>query len=143
MRRLRTPTRTRSSRATSTSRFYARSCSASGTPATTRRSTRYLEAFIRTTARRRLPFSNSLKYELAQKVHRFRIDVGFLLQSIAAAASFFYATELVLYGQLGILVATAIIGTICFVYVEWSYKKLKNNETEISDHSSNESLTNG
>ncbi|XP_060535098.1 UNC93-like protein MFSD11 isoform X2 [Cylas formicarius] len=44
-------------------------------------------------------------------------------QSVAAAASFFYASELVLYGQIGILVIFAVLGTASFVWVEWRAKR--------------------
>ncbi|CAG9771130.1 unnamed protein product [Ceutorhynchus assimilis] len=45
-------------------------------------------------------------------------------QSVAAAISFVYASSLVLYGQLGILVGFAILGTGSFVWVEWRAKKV-------------------
>ncbi|XP_030750879.1 UNC93-like protein MFSD11 [Sitophilus oryzae] len=40
-------------------------------------------------------------------------------QSVAAAISFAYASYLNLYGQLGILLVSSILGTITFVWVEW------------------------
>ncbi|XP_071442310.1 UNC93-like protein MFSD11 [Hetaerina americana] len=40
-------------------------------------------------------------------------------QSVAAAASFFYSSQLGLYAQLAILVATGCIGTLAFCLVEW------------------------
>lgn len=45
-------------------------------------------------------------------------------QSVAAALSFVYASSLVLYGQLGILIVSAILGTFTFVWVEWKAKKV-------------------
>jgi hypothetical protein len=48
-----------------------------------------------------------------------------LLQSIAAAASFFYSSHLGLHPQLGIMVATGIVGTLSFCVVEWKDKKKK------------------
>lgn len=54
-------------------------------------------------------------------------------QSIAAAASFVYASSLVLYGQLAILVIFAIAGTATFVWVEWRAKRLVVDATSVSD----------
>ncbi|KAF7270621.1 hypothetical protein GWI33_016417 [Rhynchophorus ferrugineus] len=45
-------------------------------------------------------------------------------QSVAAAVCFSYASYLNLYGQLGILIVSAILGTITFVLVEWQTKRL-------------------
>ncbi|KAJ8938342.1 hypothetical protein NQ318_000134 [Aromia moschata] len=44
-------------------------------------------------------------------------------QSVGAALCFVYAESLVLYGQLGILLIFAILGTLSFVMVEWSIRK--------------------
>ncbi|KAL1517341.1 hypothetical protein ABEB36_001116 [Hypothenemus hampei] len=44
-------------------------------------------------------------------------------QSLAAAISLAYASKLVLYGQLSILLGFAIVGTITFVIVEWRQKR--------------------
>jgi len=45
-------------------------------------------------------------------------------QSVAAAICFAYASDLVLYGQLGLLVVFAILGTVTFVWVEWRAKRV-------------------
>ncbi|CAH1171251.1 unnamed protein product [Phaedon cochleariae] len=45
------------------------------------------------------------------------------MQSVGAAISFFYAESLVLYGQLGVLLITACLGTLTFVRIEWLAKK--------------------
>nr|CAI5855156.1 unnamed protein product [Callosobruchus analis] len=44
-------------------------------------------------------------------------------QSVGAALSFIYAESLVLYGQLGILIVFATLGTATFVRVEWLARK--------------------
>ncbi|KAJ8983849.1 hypothetical protein NQ317_016454 [Molorchus minor] len=46
-------------------------------------------------------------------------------QSVGAALSFVYAESLVLYGQLGMLIVFAILGSLSFVWVEWSVKAEK------------------
>ncbi|XP_050301655.1 UNC93-like protein MFSD11 [Anthonomus grandis grandis] len=59
-------------------------------------------------------------------------------QSVAAAISFIYASSLVLYGQLGILIISGILGTITFVWVEWQAKKVivaAGSSQTISEHS--------
>lgn len=58
------------------------------------------------------------------------------IQSVAAAACFFYASHIGLYIQLGVLLFLAVIGTICFVCVEWSVKKEINSKVEIAGDSS-------
>ncbi|CAH1389670.1 unnamed protein product [Nezara viridula] len=45
-------------------------------------------------------------------------DVGGRIESIAAAAAFFYSNALGLYIQLGILIATAVLGTVTFCLTE-------------------------
>ncbi|KAF2897951.1 hypothetical protein ILUMI_08226 [Ignelater luminosus] len=57
------------------------------------------------------------------------------VQSVAAAACFFYASHTGLYIQLGILILLAVLGTVTFVAVEWSVKRQKKND---SDEESNE-----
>lgn len=44
-------------------------------------------------------------------------------QSVAAAISFFYSSHLGLHVQLAILLVFGTLGTVCFVVVEWSYKR--------------------
>ncbi|XP_044765194.1 UNC93-like protein MFSD11 isoform X2 [Coccinella septempunctata] len=44
------------------------------------------------------------------------------VQSVAAAASFFYAPYVPLYGQLGILLAFAVIGTAAYLWVEFNIR---------------------
>lgn len=62
-----------------------------------------------------------------------------LFQSIAAAASFFYAKYLGLYVQLGILLVVGIVGTVTFVLVEWAVKKeskMTSDHDDVSEASS-------
>lgn len=47
----------------------------------------------------------------------------FLLQSIAAAISFVYSSHMGLHSQMIILLVFAIMGTISFCMVEWSFKR--------------------
>ncbi|XP_055609072.1 UNC93-like protein MFSD11 [Uranotaenia lowii] len=44
-------------------------------------------------------------------------------QSVASAISFVYSSHFGLQIQLGILLVSGILGTICFVIVEWSVKR--------------------
>ncbi|CAH0547995.1 unnamed protein product [Brassicogethes aeneus] len=55
-------------------------------------------------------------------------------QSVAAAICFGYASAVALYGQLGVLLVLAILGTVSFVMVEWTIKR------EASKRSSNTSI---
>lgn len=54
-------------------------------------------------------------------------------QSVAAAISFFYSSHLGLHVQLAILLVFATLGTVCFVVVEWSYKR-RGGGGQIEDH---------
>jgi len=58
-----------------------------------------------------------------------------LLQSVAAAASFFYSSHIGLHAQLGILVFLATFGTVSFCFVEWAArsKKAKGYNGEIDE----------
>ncbi|KAL6262460.1 hypothetical protein P5V15_007545 [Pogonomyrmex californicus] len=47
-------------------------------------------------------------------------------QSVAAAVSFFYSTQIGLYAQLGVLLVTVFIGTGAFCFVEYKTKRSKN-----------------
>ncbi|KAG8236565.1 hypothetical protein J437_LFUL017021 [Ladona fulva] len=58
------------------------------------------------------------------------------VQSVAAAASFFYSSHVGLHAQLAILVATACVGTLSFCLVEWStYTKDKQKNKNEMDNS--------
>lgn len=67
-------------------------------------------------------------------------------QSIASAASFFYATYVGLYIQLGILLVLAVLGTVTYVLVEWEVKRQQNLDTaetqsNVSENSINDDTT--
>lgn len=44
-------------------------------------------------------------------------------QSCAAAASFFYAQLVPLYGQLAILIVLAVVGTAAYIWVEFNIRR--------------------
>lgn len=51
-------------------------------------------------------------------------------QSLAAAASFVYSSHVGLSGQMGILCAFGVLGTVCFCVIEWSHRRHRTDEEE-------------
>lgn len=47
--------------------------------------------------------------------------------------SFVYASHVGLYIQLAILFVCALLGTMCFVYVEWDVKRMRREEVNGSE----------
>lgn len=58
------------------------------------------------------------------------------VQSVAAAAAFFSAKYVPLYGQLGILLALAIVGTAGYIWVEFSVRRSNSTSNMKSDSES-------
>ncbi|XP_074029711.1 UNC93-like protein MFSD11 isoform X2 [Leptinotarsa decemlineata] len=80
---------------------------------------------------------NTQIYSLLGSVYADKSAPAFAIfkftQSVGAAVCFFYADSLVLYGQLAILLVFGTLGTISFIWVEWTAKKqntLKRSEDE-------------
>lgn len=64
------------------------------------------------------------------------------VQSVAAAASFFYSKSCLLHAHLGILIGLATIGTVTFCFVEWMHKSKQRRQSAASSESTSSSESN-